>query len=202
MPILIKKSAAGFLLPPPGLYEVIIADVKEEKKRNNFTKVYEDLIIIKYVIMDTVHIGNKITGAYTPTITPTSTLYRVCCAAMGRPFKPEELATIRTVIDLRKFLLFTPLQLLIINKISKKKTKYYKIQDYAETKLIYENAQNSCIRAMENYDPYKVMKQKSDDDIPKFYPASVEPNKPEMSVEEELGKIDKMILDSTTTDKS
>ena len=134
---IITSSNSDFKLIDEGVYDSDITKVEERTQFNKFSNTEETGIQIEFtIISEGAMKGNKAYNFFNPFLTANSNLTKCTKAVMGRDFTPEELASIKELSDLARFLLKKPCQIIVKNRTSARGNKYYTISDYVKSPRI------------------------------------------------------------------
>ena len=131
---IISSANSNYVLIPEGVYETNITKAVEKTQFNRFNNQDETGINVVFTIVEEGEVeGKEGTLFFTPFLTANSKLTKLVKAVMGRDFNAEELATIKDLPDLEKFLIGKPVKILVKNRTSAKGNEYYNITDFVKS---------------------------------------------------------------------
>lgn len=114
-----------------GVYDCIVTKIVEKEQFNRFNNAQEIGFNLEFTIQSGEFQNKKAFRFVTPYLTPKSILSKFCRAVMGREFTPEELAMIKGVEELQRFVGLQPVKIIVKNVLSAKTgKKYYNITDF------------------------------------------------------------------------
>lgn len=119
-----------------GFYEAVVTELAETRKFNQFKNEEQDVLQIKFTLLDEPYKDKVVAQTFTPALTKSSNLMALCRALYGRELTVEEMATVETSEDIANLVINKPVICIIKNKPGKKDPTrmFYSITDFMKSK--------------------------------------------------------------------
>lgn len=105
---------SGKLTVPEDAYECVITEIRQGVNVNKLSRTQQMGGWFEFQIIDGIYKGQTFTQFFTNKLTKRSKLTVLSRAIWGREFEPAEMAQIKTVNDLQRFLLNKPLKVVLL----------------------------------------------------------------------------------------